>query len=223
MHTSNFENALQMLANPSSTPEQRLKAIASFPEHAQNDKYAKPYIEEIEKKGSPARHTIKTAQNIIDLVETGKAITGPWGAITPQSIQTNEGQQLITDFADLVLSRAQLGGGVLHKTRLALEELRKPAIWQHPETIKRLAYKIKNDPEIMKEYSKAKASEELIQKWGEKVPADYKPQIEKRAKEIRSGQKQEFRNKWVEFLESKYPANKYSGKTIRGKETGLTA
>src|SRR5229473_1893477 len=167
MHTSNFENALQMLANPSSTPEQRLKAIASFPEHAQKailpnlgavlqgsqggqqqgteekevaikqenqnikkqaeiDKYAKPYIEEIEKKGSPARHTIKTAQNIIDLVETGKAITGTWGAITHQSIQTNEGQQLITDFADLVLSRAQLGGGVLHKTRLALEELRKP-------------------------------------------------------------------------------------------------
>ncbi len=150
-----------------------------------------PILKQIQEEAAPARRVEKITNDLSKLLDTGKVITGLTGRLTPKELQTEEGQEFLSQLNQLVLEKAQLGKGVPTKLRLTLEQLSKPDVWQKPKTIKNLLDKIKNDPETKLLIAKDVAREQLEQEFGDAQPKNFKSLIEKRAKEIVSNQKSE--------------------------------
>lgn len=186
-------------------------------QQANIDKKNAPILKSIEESGSPARRVTKLSDDLLSLLDTGKVITGLAGRFTPAFLQTEEGQQFLSKINKLVLEQAQLGKGVPTRLRLSLEQLSKPDVWQNPKAIRKLLQDIKNDPETQKAISKDIAREQIEEEYGDKHPSNIRSIIEKRAKEIRSQNKQT--NQPQTFSELP-PASEYPGKIARNPETG---
>ena len=183
------------------------------------DKLAAPVFKGIKEQAIPARKIVKLATDIKDLVNTNKAFTGISGRLTPKELQTPEGQVLLAKINDLVLQKAQLGKGVPSKLRLTLEELAKPAIWQKPKALLKLVSDIAEDPELQKFISLDESREKLIQEH-ENIPKNFESIIEKEAKLIRKGRKEEFS---LRSLEEALPAKDHEGEFATNPETGERA
>jgi hypothetical protein len=183
------------------------------------DKLAAPIFKEIKENGVPSRKIVKLATDIKDLLKTNKALTGVAGRLTPKELQTPEGQVLLAKINDLVLQKAQLGKGVPSKLRLTLEELAKPAIWQKPKAILKLVNDIADDPELQRFISLDEAREKLVQE-NEFLPRNFESLIEKEAKQIRKGRKQETS---LKSLQEALPAKDHEGEFATNPETGERA
>lgn len=171
-----------------SSQERRHRETLAQQKESTGLKIAQPQLTKIEETGRPARQLRKLSQEALGLVD--KAYTGIKGKITPQYLQSEEGQELITKLNQIVLMRAQQGKGVPSRLRLALEEGSKAAIWQKPQVIKNILNELSNDPEILKDIARDQAREELIEEYEGSLPANSIGKINKRSKEILSELKQ---------------------------------
>lgn len=198
-----------------SSAERRHRETLSQKERMHIDKLAAPVFSDIQESGSAARRVVNTAQEVKNLLSTGKAITGAIARITPKELQTPEGQALISKINELVLLKAQLGKGVPSRMRLTLEELAKPAIWQKPQTINKLVNDIINDPEFLKDIYRDEAREKLLQEYPE-IPKDFRKIIEKESKNL-------LKQRSLKSLEQALPAKDNEGKIARNPETGQRA
>lgn len=180
------------------------------------EKLNAPVLEKIEEKAIPAKTLNKLSNELLQLLDTGKVITGLKGRFTPKELQTEEGQQFLAKINQLVLQKAQLGKGVPTKLRLSLEQLSKPDIWQKPKAIRRLLQDIQNDELIQEDIAKDLAREQILQESGESQPRNIKSLIEKRAKEIIKNTKKP----QEQTFENLPPAKQFEGKTARNPATG---
>jgi len=69
---------------------------------------------------------IKVTNEIKDLISSPDIQWGSIKSLTPQRFQNAPTQALVSKFAELVILKSQLGKGVPHRARLALENLAKP-------------------------------------------------------------------------------------------------
>lgn len=205
----------QVTLGPSSA-ERRHRETLNQQAQQHIDKLATPYFKEIRESAVAPRKIISTAEQIRELVESGKAKTGIQGRFTPAWLQTPEGQELTAKLNDVVLLKAQLGKGVPTKMRLTLEELSKPAIWQQPKAILRLVDDLIKDPEFNKEVALDRALEEFQDQW-QTIPKNYESLIKKRAHEI---SKSTLSGRSTAELEKKLPAKDYPGKVAVNPKTG---
>jgi hypothetical protein len=181
-------NFADIYAAGAKTPAERIaekRAIQKEEEiKLQREKAFRPLLKEIEDKGVPARQTVQIAQDALDLLETNKALTGIKGALTPKQLQTEEGQALMSKLNQLVILKSQLGKGIPSKTRLQLEELSKPAIWQKPRVLKKLLNDIKNDAEIRKDIAEAEAADQIVRESGDFLPKNLNGEIKRRSRDL---------------------------------------
>ena len=187
----------------------------------ENYKRVEPILTKAKESGSVGRKVIRSLDNILRLVKSGKAITGVGGYLTPDFLQTPEGQQLRSEIGSLVLLRGEAGGNSSVK-RLGLTELEKPAIWHSPEAIEKIANKFKNDPELQREIAEAEAAEELTETTQGIYPKNAVALIEKRTKEIQRASSSKYRKATLRDVEAEYPASQQpEGFVVDDPETGL--
>ena len=129
---------------------------------AQYEKINAPIIKDIREKSVPARQAVELSDNLLKILKTGKVKTGLRGLLTPNFLQSQEGQEFLSGINQLVLLKAQLGKGVPTKLRLTLEQLSKPDVWQKPKTIENLLTKMRNDPEVQKAIAESEALQNIL-------------------------------------------------------------
>lgn len=165
-----------------SSQERRHRETLSQQKELSGIKTAQPKFLKIEEEAKPARQLTKLATDALNLLKTGKALTGLKGQITPTYLQTPQGQELTALLDQIVLQKAQLGKGVPSRIRLELEKGAKAAIWQQPEVIESILTDIIEDPENIKAIARNQALEELMGEHGENFHDI--SQVNKRAQQI---------------------------------------
>lgn len=204
--------AQQGVSIGASPAERRHRELLNEQRLARVDKVA----EKIEQQATPARQVVNLAKDALDVLNTGKAITGVAGRITPEFLQTEQGQELISKLKQIVLVRSQLGKGVPSRMRLILEEGAKAQIWQQPKVIKSILESMVKDPEIQKDIATAEAKNQVLEEYGDKLPANFNSLINKKAKEILKSQEQGKQNTFEELP----PASQFEGKIAKNPATG---
>lgn len=179
---------------------------------------AAPKFKAIEEKAVPARSTVKLAKEALDIIKTRKPVTGVLGRITPEYLQTDEGQELVSKLKQIVLTRAQLGKGVPTRMRLILEEGAKAQIWQQPKVIESILKSTMEDPEINLDIAKDQARQEILEKY-DTLPKNWETLVNKRTNEIVKANKP--LDKIGENVFSELPpADKFEGKIAKNPATG---
>lgn len=187
-----------------------------------NYKRIAPILKQAEESGVPARKVVRSVDNILRILDSGQAITGIGGKITPAFLQTAEGQELLSEIGNLVLLEGELGKGAPSATKLGLIELKKPAIWQDPKAMRAIANRIKNDPETQKDIAEAEATEELIEATQGKYPENAVALINKRTKEIAKSKTNKYKSAVLREVEAQYPAAQLAdGTETDDPETGF--
>lgn len=175
------------------------------------------FADQIEEKAKPARQVVHAAKEALDLLKTQKAITGLAGKITPEYLQSAEGQALISKLKQIVTLRAQLGKGVPSRARLILEEGSKAQIWQQPKAIEKILNDTVNDPEIQKDIAEGNSIEQINTQYAEKIPKDFRKVFTEQTKSaLRS------KEGYDDLEDAKNEARKLGIKTIIDQETGQT-
>lgn len=180
------EDNSQLWMNPQ---DRRQAAQLNQQQRLHTDKQYTKYAEKIEESGRPSRQAAKLVDEALELMDTGKVISGIKGKYTPAFLQSEEGQALMSKLNKLVLIQAQLGKGVPSKLRLSLEELSKPAVWQQPKVIRKLLNDIKYDPEVQRDIYLDKAREQVEMQYGDNLPKNFKPIIQERANLLQKADK----------------------------------
>ena len=210
----------QLWMNPQ---DRRQAAQLNQQERLHTDKQYTKYAYKIEEAGRPSRQAAQLVDDALELLDTGKVVSGLKGRLTPKELQSEEGQALLSKLSKLVLIQAQLGKGVPSKLRLSLEELAKPAVWQQPKVIRKLLNDIKYDPEVQRDIYLDKAREQVEMQYGDNLPKNFKPIIQERANLLQKADKtfNVDRHSTKVFLELP-DATKYSGKRLIDEDLGKT-
>jgi hypothetical protein len=178
------------------------------------EKMNAPIIKATEEAAVPANQLVKLSNQGLELLKTGKAITGAAGRITPEFLQSDEGQQLVSVLKQIVLIKSQLGKGVPSRLRLALEEGAKAQIWQQPKVIEKLLSENIKDPEVQKAIAGDEALQKILLEGSQ--PENLKSALAKSTHEIL---KQKTKPQTNEFTELP-PAAQFDGKIAKNPATG---
>lgn len=110
-----------------------------------------PYIKRVTEKADEWVPIKRLTTEIKELMESPDIQWGTIKSLTPARFQNSVTQTLVSKLKELVLEKGKLGGGVLHKSRLEMENLAKPDLWQKPATIKYLINSLdkKADEDLM--------------------------------------------------------------------------
>jgi len=149
---------------------------------------AEPRLQKIGEIGTISESLHRVAQDALSNVD--KAITGFAGKITPEYLQSEEGQKLITDLKKIVALSDQATPGRSSVKRLELAEGAKAQIWHKPKVIKDILNEIINDPAVQENIAKKQAARELEEEHDE-LPKNWKKLLATRTKDIMKANKQE--------------------------------
>lgn len=149
---------------------------------------AEPRLKAIDELGKSSESLHRVASDALTKVD--KAITGLGGKITPEFLQTEDGQKLITDLKKVVLLSDQATPGRTSVKRLELAEGAKAQIWHKPKVIKEILNEIIDDPIIQENIAKRQAAKELDEQH-EDLPKNWKNLISTRTKDLLKEMKQE--------------------------------
>lgn len=141
-----------------------------------------PDIKEIKQKAETRADLVNEAEGALELVNSNKAITGASGKFVPGFLQTPEGQRLEQKLNRIVLLSDAVTPGRSSVLKLELGKGSKSQIWHHPETMKSALDDIINNPIGIYTEERGKATEDLLQKYGENWPQNLVSEIDKQAR-----------------------------------------